>query len=283
MILFFIIIIYILYLIYWDSQQITNLENFNQSTLSNKSIIIGGTCRDVAEYIESIILHIDDCGKKFMNYHVVIFENDSSDSTRDKLNALKKSNYTYIFEDGLAKKQESRTIRLEHARNQVLKTVMKINNTNAYDYLLLVDMDNVNSKGTFVKTIDRCFDPSIKYKSWDVQTANQYTNYYDRWALRIPKIFNFDCWKKIIKHGRTDENIKKYVYPELKFGNKQLFPVKSAFGGTALYKLASIPPECRYKGSHPTGEEKCEHVDFHKCIGKAGGKIYINTKFINDG
>jgi hypothetical protein len=80
-----------------------------------------------------------------------------------------------------------------------------------------------------------------------------------------------------------DENIKKYVYPNINFGNKLLIPVKSAFGGTALYKLSSIPSYCKYNGTHPTGEEKCEHVDFHKCIGNAGGKIYINTKFINDG
>jgi hypothetical protein len=283
MILFFIIIIYILYLIYWKPKQTTNLEKFVQPSLSNKSIIIGGTCRDVAEYIESIISHIDECGEKFKNYHVVIFENDSLDSTKEKLINLKKQNYTYIFEDGLANKEKSRTRRLEHARNQVLKTVMELNKTNEYDYLLLLDMDNVNSKGTFVKTIDSCFDPSIKSTSWDVQTANQYTNYYDRWALRIPKIFNYDCWKKIKKHGYTEENIKKYVYPNINFGNKLLIPVKSAFGGTALYKLSSIPSYCKYNGTHPTGEEKCEHVDFHKCIGNAGGKIYINTKFINDG
>lgn len=261
-------------------------ENFNLSeanpVMKTSSLIIAGTCRDVGTYIPDIIKSIDRCGEKFLKYHVIIYENDSSDDTRLKLIELKKSNYTYLFEDGLDKKFQSRTKRLAHGRNLILEQLRQMCDLEQWDYLLVLDMDNVNSKGTFVDTIDRCFDPSINKINWAVQAANQKYGYYDRWALRIPKIFNYDCWLKIKKHGRTDQTIKKYVYPDLKF-NGDLIPVKSAFGGTALYKIKSIPPKCVYNGTHLKGEEKCEHVDFHKCIKKSGGSIYINTKFINDG
>ena len=285
--IFFIILIVCLIIYLYRSIYMSTYEHFTiKDTMKNSSIIIVGTCRDVSAYIDNIIQSIDKCGEKFNFYHVVIFENDSSDDTREKLIKGKKFNYTYLFEDGLVSKEKSRTKRLEYARNKILNTVRQINKFSAYEYLLIVDMDNVNAKGTFADTIENCFDPSIDPNSWAVQTANQQIKYYDRWALRIPKFFNYDCWLKIKKHGRTEENIKKYAYPFfISFNyekNGLLVPVKSAFGGTALYKLNSIPSYCKYNGSHLTGQEKCEHVDFHKCIGRASGKIFINTQFIND-
>jgi hypothetical protein len=256
-----------------------------EQKMKSSSIIIGGTCRDVGGYINSIIESIDKCGYKFAKYHVIIYENDSSDDTREKLIKLKKNNYTYIFDDGLTDKIKSRTKRLEYGRNIVINQLRYMCKKESWDYFLNLDMDNVNAKGTFVNTIEKCFDPSVN-NSWAVQTANQVVGYYDRWALRIPKFFNYDCWLKIKKHGRNDQNVKKYVYPDVDFSynsNGLLIPVNSAFGGTALYKIKSIPSYCKYNGTHLTGEEKCEHVDFHKCIRGSGGKIYINTLFLNDG
>ena len=61
-----------------------------------------------------------------------------------------------------------------------------------------------------------------------------------------------------------------------------MISVNSAFGGTGIYKLSSIPYNCKYKGSHPYGQEKCEHVDFNQGIKSNGGKLYINTSFYND-
>jgi len=284
LILFIFIIFFIFNNIYKYDEHFTNYQLSPEQKMKSSSLIIGGTCRDVSKYIPDIIKSIDACGEKFKKYHVIIYENDSSDDTRNKLIELKKNNYTYLFENGLDDKFQSRTKRLAYGRNLIIDQLRYMCEQDSWDYFLNLDMDNVNCKGTFVNTIDNCFNSSID-DSWAVQSANQVIGYYDRWALRIPKLFNYDCWLKIKKHGRSDQTIKKYVYPKLDFSYKSkglLIPVKSAFGGTALYKIKSIPSYCKYNGTHLTGEEKCEHVDFHKCILQSGGKNYINTLFIND-
>jgi len=279
-IIIFGIIIYFIYIIY---NQINKTEHYSTDKISELNIIIAGTCMNVDIYIKNILSHIDKCGSKFNSYHVIIFENDSIDKTRELLLECKKNNYTYIFKDGMCDKEKSRTRRLAYARNQILEKVRELNISNNYDYLLLLDMDNVNENGTFVETIDRCFEDNLD--TWDMMGANQNGEYYDKWALRKSGQLNYDCWQKIKKHGNTEEAKKKYI-KSIKYkyeDDGKLVPVTSAFGGTAIYKLKSIPKKCVYKGYHLTGDDKCEHVDFNKCIKKNGGKLFINTLFYNDG
>jgi hypothetical protein len=87
----------------------------------------------------------------------------------------------------------------------------------------------------------------------------------DYWLDPNPKIFDL-----VVNY--INESISKKEY---------LIDVDSAFGGIAIYKLSAIPADCNYSGLKPTGEEDCEHVEFHKCLKKNGAKIYINTEFYN--
>ena len=131
----------------------------------------------------------------------------------------------------------------------------------------------MNSKGTFVDTIDSCFATD----GWDMMSANQKGFYYDLWALRN-KDLDYDCW---YEYGLIEGRLKcpeihiKYPSPGAPI------EVDSAFGGGAIYNLSSIPEECQYNGFE-NGREKCEHVDFNLCIKKYGGKLYINPNFLND-
>merc|ERR1712113_1170716 len=51
--------------------------------------------------------------------------------------------------------------------------------------------------------------------------------------------------------------------------------VVSAFDGLALYKTSRIG-DCRYDGKDPTYNEDCEHVSFHKCLRKHGGRVMMS-------
>jgi hypothetical protein len=245
-------------------------QNDIAKKMKQYNVIFGGTCRTVEPNIKNILNHIAICGKKFNDYSVIIYENDSSDRTREILNHNKLDNYHYIFEDNV--NEPKRTKRLEHGRNIVLDKVREINKDNYYHYLIILDMDNVNNDGKFVETIDSCFVTD----DWDVMAANQEGLYYDLWALRN-KDLNHDCW---YEHG-DGKNICSDI--KINYSSGKLIEADSAFGGGAIYKLSSIPNECRYNGVHENGNEKCEHVDFNKCIKNNGGKIYINPDFINDG
>ena len=59
---------------------------------------------------------------------------------------------------------------------------------------------------------------------------------------------------------------------ELKYKPGQLIEVESAFGGAVVYKLSSIPLECRYLGKKENGAEICEQVPFNNCIKNQGVK-----------
>jgi hypothetical protein len=249
-----------------DYEYDSNLKN----KMKQYNVIFAGACRSVEPHIQNILNHIEKCGKKFNDYSVIIYENDSSDKTREILNENKRNNYHYIFEDKIL--EPKRTKRLERARNIILDKAREINKNKYYQYLIILDMDDVNDKGKFVETIDNCF----LTEDWDVMTANQKGLYYDLWALRN-KDLDYDCWMELDNDKQPCDKFK------IKYNSNELIEVDSAFGGTAIYKLSAIPDVCYYNGEHPNGKEKCEHVDFNKCIKNHGGKIFINPDFINDG
>jgi len=265
-----IIIIFVFILIGSNKNIIEKYSDSVNNKMKKYNVIFAGTCRNVESYIKKVIEHIDDCGEKFNSYYLILYENDSTDKTREILEKNKKSNYFYIFEDNI--KEARRTVRLERGRNLILDKIREINKDNYYQYLIIIDLDNVNRNGTFVKTIDNCFDN----EDWDVISANQNKRYYDTYALRY-KDLTYDCSAKRLAHGKKCGKIM------IKFPPNQKIDVDSAFGGTTIYKLSSIPNHCKYNGKYKNGDEKCEHVDFNKCIKDSGKKIIIDTNFINDG
>jgi hypothetical protein len=240
------------------------------------NVIFAGTIRNVEKYIEKGLFDIDQCGKKFNDYAVILYENDSNDKTRSILEQHKKENYHYIFEDNVS--EPLRTKRLANGRNKILEKMQKINKDKYYHYFIMLDMDDVNQSGTFVNSIETCFE----YENWDVLTGNQSQKYYDLWALRKKNDMDYDCWEKVKNH--FFKIYAKYKYVDSKFKNyprqEGLLEVDSAFGGAAIYKIESIPSQCKYVGTHANGNEKCEHVEFNECIKKNGGAIFINSAFL---
>ena len=124
----------------------------------------------------------------------------------------------------------------------------------------LMDMD-------FDNCIDmRGVDDAIKSwhsLRWNACTAVTKT-YYDFWALRLPSVMNYDCWKDkdvIAKHG----NCWKYAG----WQPKEITWVKSAFNGLVIHRMSAISSSgCEYDGRHSSGEETCEHVSFYQCLGR---------------
>jgi hypothetical protein len=248
--------------------------------MKDHNVIFAGTIRNVEKYIEKGLFNIDVCGQKFHDYAVILYENDSEDTTRSILEKHKKINYYYIFEDNIT--EPLRTKRLTNGRNKILDKMREINKDQYYDYLIVLDMDDVNQSGSFVDSIETNFD----HKNWDVLTGNQTYRYYDIWALRKKNDIDYDYLQKIREDGLGSAwGWFKYVILKGKGKynrNEGLVEVDSAFGGAAIYKIKSIPSFCKYVGTHPDGHEKCEHVEFNECIKKNGGNIFINTAFLTN-
>jgi hypothetical protein len=272
-------ILIIIFIIFYFIIKNVNQKFKNQDSINLKSInvIFCSTVRNIESYVVNGLKNIDLCGQKFNDYAVIIYENDSKDNTRNLLINNKKNNYYYIFEDNVT--EPRRTMRISNGRNKILDKIKEINKGNYYQYMVMLDLDDVNESGAFINSIETCFN----YNNWDVLTGNQSDVYYDLWALRKNGDMEYDCWKKLKELPYSPDNEYAYVWSKQKvYLQNQLLPVDSAFGGIAIYKLASISDTCRYIGEYDDGEELCEHVEFNKCIKNNGGKIYINTNFLTN-
>ena len=255
------------------------IKNNNNSIIEMKkyNVIFASTVRNVENFLKTNLENIDKCGQKFNNYLVIIYENDSEDNTRNILLENKKSNYEYIFDNGIT--EPRRTMRIANGRNKILQKVRELNVNNLYNYLVVLDLDDVNISGNFINTIDTCFE----YSNWDVLTGNQREQYYDLWALRKKYDMDYDCWRMVTLNYHIPNAQQIFIFDKLKkYEPGELLEVDSAFSGIAIYKLSSIPDHCNYVGQYEDGGELCEHVEFNRCIKNSGKSIYINTSFLTD-
>jgi len=260
---------------YTGDMPIKNIDN-PKNEMKKYNIIFGSTIRNVEKYMKSNLKNLKECGEKFNNYLVIIYENGSNDSTREILLENKQDNYIYLFEDNV--REELRTVRIANGRNKILEKIREINKSYYYyDYLIMIDLDDVNESGLFVNTIETCF----QYSNWDVLTGNQSSNYYDLWALRKKEDMEYDGWKMIRMNKHIPNADNKFLWSKYKqYKEGELLEIDSGFGGIAIYNLKSIPNECRYIGNYEDGTDKCEHVEFNRCIKNSGKNIYINTDFL---
>ena len=242
-----------------------------QTSMKNARVVFGATVRNVGPYIAKALQNIERCGLMFSEFALVIYENDSVDDTRDILKSNSKPNYHYIFEDNV--KESRRTMRLERGRNLILDKVKSLD----FTHMVLLDLDDVNDSGKFVDTLATCF----AVDGWDMLSATQTTGYYDLWALRKKGDVDFDLAVKLRQQwynmNRNDQYANRYKHV---YEPGQFLEVDSAFGGAAIYKITPHLFACSYSGEYSNGWEKCEHVDFNRCLKSKGAQLYINTSFL---
>lgn len=265
-----------------------NTENFSNNSLKNKRAVICGCAKDIQKYIENSTNKMAKISEFFADYKIIIFENDSKDNTLKLLKNFEKThkNVIILSETGLHNKTGyTRTCKLAYARNKIIEYVEN-NNLGNFDYLINMDMDNVNEKLNIKLIKDILEDTS--FNNWSVITANQKV-YYDFWALRTKKN-NENCWSKTGLCRQEKKKLKNWIdeSEHSKFSNNSINenskPIKvlSAFGGLGIYKMKYLLG-CRYNSIDQKNnlEHDCEHVAFNKCIRNNGGDIYIHPKLIN--
>ncbi len=250
----------------------------------NASILVVGLARDCATKIENEIGVIASAIKDFREIHWLILESDSSDETIGTLDYLcgEFKNFRYITLGNLTPVKPKRTDRIAHCRNTYLKIAR--DKYSFVDYVLVADLDGVNNLLT-LDAIKSCWSRL----DWDVCTANQAGPYYDIWALRHDDWSPNDCW-------RANRFLSKYITNSDYVNYSTLFskmiripqdaewvPVKSAFGGLAIYKSAVFFDSGEYCGVDYEGNETCEHVSFNLSLYSKKYKIFINPSLINSG
>jgi glycosyltransferase involved in cell wall biosynthesis len=243
---------------------------------SQKKLVIASAVRDCSSHLRGVFYNIERIAERFEDVRVIFVESDSSDDSLQVLEKIKESSKLNVEVFSLGRLEEqfkSRTDRISYARNVYLE----IAESSGYDYLLVLDSDDISTESINVDGLMSCFN----YDDWDMMTANQPEGYYDIWALRHETFMPYDCWDKVMKRDpgvSYRDAVNEYVNKSFFKINEDEEPirVKSAFGGAAFIKIDSIQGS-RHMGHYPDGRPICEWVPFCSNL----NNIFINPKFVN--
>ena len=208
------------------------------------NIIICGVVKNVQSYIQHNITLARELGKKCDSYKVIIYENNSTDNTKDILNTyINDADCKIIMEniDDNTIKQHSkiwaytkitgsdhpcRIEQISNARNKLIDEIQK-DDYLQYDIVVMVDLDShnwdVNSVMESIKIVQQSTN-TILY-------ANS-TDYYDYYALRSSQHTQTLFGPEII--GEKFWNTYKKVTLDSSNTNTELVPVYSAFNGIGV-------------------------------------------------
>jgi len=213
-----------------------------------EKLVITGCGRNVSSFIPAVKNTIRRYASLFSECSCVFIVSDSNDDTVQQLEELNKTISTIVIDLGdLRDKKPIRESRLALCRNYYLDYIQ--NNLSNYDYMLILDLDEVCIGPVSKKSIKSNF----MYQGWDMICANVRGHYYDLHALR-----GCDSIDRFTTIQPSDQPIR----------------VTSAFGGAAFVKINSIGTA---RHNINCGSV-CEWVSF--CNSLKSRNIFINPGFI---
>jgi glycosyltransferase involved in cell wall biosynthesis len=208
-------------------------------------ILICGICRNIEKAIPNLIASAEDLGSRFVDYRVILYENNSTDRTKVLLKNWAKANPRVLFLSEQISKRRltykmsmkvfNRTENLARARNIVLDQALS-SHFDAFKYVLWADLDFLERWDTpaIVETILHPQQP------WDAIFAY---GGYDLFALRSPAYpIGFELLGSLYWDKLNEIRDAFDLDPEGPWEK-----VYSAFGGLALYKRDAIQGS-RYSG-----------------------------------
>ena len=270
-------------------KEILNLQDAKQK-IKDINVIIYGSIRDIEKYFFTSFTNLTILANYFNKVFIIIFENDSSDKTRELLKSwlesshIKKNIFKHvIFKNNLDTLYPLRAHRLAYCRNCILNYIVDNNLEKEYQYAIHCDLDD-RFWSIDYDSIVSCFQ--YEWDSWDAMTCvNKKRTYYDFWALRCEKSwFNMNIFS--CDTNNVDYTTKISGFETLLKNSVGPLQVQSSFNGLGIYKLSSIM-FCRYnadyncikcKNSNRGCWEDNDHIGLHKQMVYNNCKIFINNK-----
>jgi hypothetical protein len=248
-----------------------------KSMASKSSVVICGLARNIDGNCQSKMKELEEIGRRFNEYKIVIVTNNNSDNTEfilsdwanrnSRVDILKMTDDQVVFDRSNSNHpnaHDSRIRRMARLRECYLEHVKQ--NYGNYSYMLVVDFDVELSN---IETSRDGFFKSFAKKEWSAifingQGMKEFTP-YDSLAY--------------IRHGTNEPFLQHHdtrahqLRVATKFTNTTYLQVESAFGGYGLYKINDIG-----NASYLTkNDSNCEHHTFHYQI---QGRKYINLEWI---
>ena len=219
----------------------------------NNKIILGGIVKNIGNSIQVILPFFQEMKQKIPQMEIVLYENNSTDSTKEILDYLQKTfewiqvksedlSNSFFLERGNARTWDNKPCRIEmiaYARNQLIEMVEEKKLSND-DFFILIDLDmNIPPPIEAIEFVLKNFPNEV-----DALFANGLHSsgkYYDAYELRTeeypfgPEILGEHFWSKT----HMDTILRRIDMTE------PLVPVVSAFGGLGIYR-GNIFKGCKY-------------------------------------
>ena len=229
--------------------------------MAQTKAVICGLARNVEKILPKSIARIERLGKMFADYRVVIYENDSSDNTKQMLHdwaAVNPKVDATIEQLGDPVNPCARCLkraeRMARYRNECLEIIRS--RYADFDHVIVVDTD-------------------LEYGWSDDGVANTFG--HDRWdfvgsnglilrrcGIALNAFLQYDAWA-----FRTDENFTQLSTAEVNYMSWQrgepLVPVMCSFGGLGVYRMPAFLAGT-YAGhdtEHVTHQQVARQKGFH--------------------
>ena len=267
-----------------------------------------GPIKNCAPYLNKVFNNIEKLGSLFDDYRIIVFYDQSTDNTFQKLLEYKKKNPRFDFYVNKKTVSTFRTHRIAQARNYCLDQIRE--KYSDYPFFIMMDFDNVNCKNVNSDVLKKY----VNRDDWDGLSFNTHGGYYDIWALSIkPFYFSYNHFK----NNYTFHNIiRHYINERIKTVPKdELLECMSSFNGFSIYRTQKFL-HCYYDGRIRTDlipssflqehmmaakspivykyhglsgskyeqidarKEDCEHRAFHYMATKLGARIRISPEIL---
>jgi hypothetical protein len=245
--------------------------------MSNKCCICG-TVLNCGKYLDKIFSNMEELGKLFDDYRIILYYDKSNDNTLNKLKSYQAINDKFIFYVNQSKMLKYRTHRLALGRNFCISHMKE--NYSDYEFFIVMDCDDICARDMNINNLT-----TYLYRdTWDCLSFQHPTGYYDTWALSIrPYIISYH---NLSDHRLGFKYITNIIDKRKETNSEILIPCLSAFNGIAIYRthkfinclydgrfrLDYIPQNLINENIKYTGKfilnkdntnEDCEHRHFH--------------------
>lgn len=257
-----------------------------------QKVIITALLRDVEHKLPEIEKKIEKVGNMFLDYRVLLVENNSKDATRSYLLSWSRRNPKIIILgcginadkcsislSSAQKKTEGHYVdrqrieKMTHLRNIYLQEI-KQHYSDFGNFVIMWDIDTVGA--VYLDGILHSMGYLSQHPNVDVVCANGIyrwgflTLFYDTYAY-------IDHGDQFHINTKTVHDIKKGLGVQYKRGEPPI-DVVSCFSGFAIYRLASLLPHGVYYDMSDEYNLECEHVRLNM---KIKGKKVMNPSMIN--
>jgi len=243
--------------------------------MARTRVVIVGLLRDGASTLPRIQKQVEQVGRQFLDYHVLIVENDSSDDTREKLLEWHRRNPRVdILGCGVNAPscqinlprteghpiEQSRMAKMAYLRNLYLEHLRQHHSD--FDYVLVWDLDLEARLTGLASSFDffRSHPKAEAVCAYGYFPSSAGPIYFDTFAHEDDVPYD---------HRAHRQHSLRTRYKH-RYGCTDPVAVKSCFGGLTIYRTTALLPHNYEVAPEPT----CEHTLLHRHL----NQIFLNPR-----